>query len=112
MAARVELGLTMGASNSGILVYGHDLGDRYGYSERYEAETILEDGGHTVELVSYSYEMTSTFLAAVRFEAYQGGPTEIELTVPEGADEALARAVETLGLTVEGGPRWLLGSEW
>lgn len=138
----------MGASNSGILVYGHDLGEDWGFDwEAPKPDWYVEDLGWqesaenallaalgftetdwqadgyyerkheaqkklAVEFVRYSYECSWVFLAAVKFSAYQGGPEQVDVTVPEGADEVLAWAVETLGLTVEGGPRWLLGSEW
>lgn len=138
----------MGASHSGILVYGYDLGEYWGfewddpkpawYDEeldwRESAQRALlaavgftetdwrADGYHDreheakqklgVEFVGYSYERSWTFLAAVEYSAYQGGPEEVNVTVPEGADERLAWAVQVLGLKVEGGPKWLLGSEW
>lgn len=62
-------------------------------------ELIEHDGDWHVQWL-----LTATYITA----AFADATPIDDLTVPDGADTALARAVAVLGLPVEGPPRWLL----
>jgi hypothetical protein len=148
----------MSTSTDGILAYGFDLGEDYGFdwddetprpewidSEEYESaeNTLLVANGFTepepdfdtdrdgwlawsnrrdeakktlgVELVMHcSDSCTMWLLTAKHFEASRGYPVEVDMDLPENADERLAWAVDVLGLTKFKGakPKWLLASWW
>ncbi len=67
-----------------------------------------------VELIHHGYDGSPSYiLAAASQTAYRGDPQVADFSIPEGADEKLAWAVEVLGFTPKlRGPRWLLASWW
>jgi hypothetical protein len=148
----------MGTSTDGILAYGYDLGEDYGFdwddesprpewvdSDGYESaeNTLVAAAGFTdpepdfdaglegwrswsrrrddakkalgIEMVMHcSDECTMWILAAKHFNASRGYPVEVNLDLPENADERLSWALDVLGLTKFQGqqPKWLLASWW
>jgi hypothetical protein len=148
----------MTTSTDGILAYGFDLGEYYGFewdddtprpawvdSDDYEAaeNALIAANGFTdpepdfgtdregwlswsqrrddakkalgIEMVMHcSDSCTMWILAAKHYTASRGYPKEVNLDLPEGADERLAWAVDVLGLYMFEGqqPKWLLASWW
>lgn len=81
----------------------------------YERETEADEQTG-VEIVYHCHiDYPMYFLSARGSEqrVYRGYPEALrDLTVQEGWDEAIAKAVEALGVKIEGKPQWFLMSYW